>query len=165
MGRKYHFLFLTFAIACDSSALSTDTIDSGVAIIADTSEPSAPHDAGIADAGTQVVLVDAPPRERRMRLSTTALHHTCAINLDGRVKCWGDNGRGQIGDSTTSLSRPNPVEVTGIISAEALSSGGAHNCVVLTSGEVACWGLVNGGRLGNGATSYRLQPGPVHNIP
>jgi MYXO-CTERM domain-containing protein len=36
--------------------------------------------------------------------------HTCALLSDGTVRCWGDGGRGRLGDGTT-LNASNPVAV------------------------------------------------------
>jgi alpha-tubulin suppressor-like RCC1 family protein len=34
-------------------------------------------------------------------------YHTCALLSDGSIQCWGDNGYGQVGDSTeTVISLP-----------------------------------------------------------
>ena len=43
---------------------------------------------------------------------TAGDQHTCALTTDGEIKCWGDNGRGQLGDGT-SMQRPTPTSVYG----------------------------------------------------
>src|SRR5690242_20437263 len=65
--------------------------------------------------------------------------HTCQVNEDGTVRCWGDNSFGQLGDGTT-ISRATPAAVIGINNAVAVIAGIAHTCALLASGGVSCWG-------------------------
>jgi hypothetical protein len=56
------------------------------------------------------------------------------------VKCWGNNGSGQLGDGTKT-SALQPVDVVGLGGAAvAITAGGLHSCAILTSGETKCWG-------------------------
>jgi alpha-tubulin suppressor-like RCC1 family protein/phosphatidylethanolamine-binding protein (PEBP) family uncharacterized protein len=69
--------------------------------------------------------------------------HTCALLDTGAVRCWGDNGYGQIGDGTTDR-RATPVSVVGLSSGVSrIAAGNYHTCAVLSSGGVKCWGRVN----------------------
>lgn len=88
-------------------------------------------------------------------------HHTCALTTTSRVRCWGANFFGQLGDgSTTPASRPRPVttangaELSGV---KQLSAGAFHTCALLTTGRVECWGANFSGQLGDGTT--RNRPG------
>ena len=78
----------------------------------------------------------------------------CALLDDGRVRCWGANDRGQLGDGSTTF-RPVPADVTGLPSAPArvvaVATGWAHACaVVVPGGQVWCWGDNTTGELGSG---------------
>jgi alpha-tubulin suppressor-like RCC1 family protein len=80
----------------------------------------------------------------------------CALLDDGRVRCWGANDRGQLGDGSTTF-RPAPVDVSGLPSAPAravaLAAGWAHACAVVSpGGQVWCWGDNTTGELGPGAS-------------
>lgn len=88
-------------------------------------------------------------------------HQTCAVRTDGSAWCWGTNQFGQLGDGTTE-HRSTPVAVTGLGAGVAgVFSGGAHNCALLASGALWCWGNNDSGRLGDGTTSHRSTPVPV----
>jgi len=75
--------------------------------------------------------------------------HTCALLFDRTVRCWGFNGSGQLGDSTTS-NRLTPVVVSGLSSAIDVATGGDHTCALRTNGLVFCWGFNFFGQLGTG---------------
>lgn len=79
--------------------------------------------------------------------------HTCALLDTGGVKCWGWNRRGQIGDgqdcSMSQCRRLVPTDVTGLSgSVVAIAAGVYHNCALLSTGGVKCWGQNDAGQLG-----------------
>ncbi len=93
---------------------------------------------------------------------STGMSHTCALQSDGRVKCWGDNTYGQLGQKNISLSAL-PIEVTGLKEgAKAIAVGGQHSCALLLSGQIKCWGKNDNGQLGNGTIGgYKGVSDPV----
>ncbi len=87
-------------------------------------------------------------------------NHTCAILVDGTVRCWGYGGEGQLGygntDSIGDDETPGsvgPVNLGPGRTATAIATGDFHTCVLLDDGSVRCWGFGGDGRLGYGNTS------------
>src|SRR5437867_1902383 len=95
--------------------------------------------------------------------------HTCARLGDGRVRCWGLNDYGQLGNGTgdpvpdnPTTFNPTPVTVSGITTAVAISAGGWHTCALLRDGTVQCWGQNTYGQLGDGSTT--APPAPARSL-
>ncbi len=85
--------------------------------------------------------------------------HTCALLMSGGIKCWGDNGDGQVGDGSPSLCKVVPFDVVGLTSGvQTIATGRDHTCAVLTSGGLKCWGANSFGQLGNGAEENTKTP-------
>ena len=85
--------------------------------------------------------------------------HTCAIRLNGSVVCWGDNGQGQLGVTTSSLFSA-PVNLTLPIGRKATSitAGISHTCAILDNGSAMCWGSNTFGQIGDGTKEDRYSP-------
>jgi alpha-tubulin suppressor-like RCC1 family protein len=89
--------------------------------------------------------------------------HTCAVLFSGRVKCWGENFEGELGNGTTSGSL-TPVAVSGLSNAVAVSAAEFHTCALLSDASVECWGNNVYGQLGNGTTDSSLTPVAVSGL-
>ena len=85
-------------------------------------------------------------------------NHTCAVLMSGKVKCWGFNNHGQLGNNSTASSYI-PVDVSGLNNGfAAVSVGKGHTCAILTTGGAKCWGDNYYGELGNNSTTDSYTP-------
>jgi hypothetical protein len=82
-----------------------------------------------------------------------------ALKSDGTVWTWGENGKGQLGDKTTT-QRLTPVQVSGLSGVTAVAAGFAHTLALKLDGTVWAWGGNGKGQLGDDTTTDR--PTPVH---
>jgi alpha-tubulin suppressor-like RCC1 family protein len=131
------------------------------------------RDAGqpVEDAEVEVdgPIVDASKAaEASVQLAVGYLH-TCARKFDGKVRCWGDNGAGQLGDGIsfeagTRLPALVPQEVVGISDALGLAAGLSHSCAIRAGGTVSCWGLNSFGQLGDNTTERKSSPVPAAGV-
>ena len=95
---------------------------------------------------------------------TSGEEHTCAVENDGDVFCWGDNYYGQLGNATNNDTfdpNPTPALVTLPSAAAAITTGNYHTCAVLTDGTVYCWGYNRYGQLGNATNNNNTIANPT----
>ncbi len=106
------------------------------------------NQSGSAAASYSPDVVYVPTRIDRYNASTAALsvidvavgdYHSCVALENGKVECWGQDSRGQMGNSSTSGS-PTPLPVDGITTAMKVSAGERHTCALLSDGALKCWG-------------------------
>jgi alpha-tubulin suppressor-like RCC1 family protein len=76
---------------------------------------------------------------------SSGANHACGILMDGRVKCWGPNNRGEIGKAPMEGDLPIkdtrfPTEVKNITTAETLFLGPDISCALLKDDSIKCWG-------------------------
>ena len=84
--------------------------------------------------------------------------HRCALLTDTTVWCWGlFNDTGELGNGTFTDSA-SPVRVVNLVNVAAIDAGDHHNCTILFSGTVSCWGVNERGQLGNGTTNNSPIP-------
>lgn len=85
---------------------------------------------------------------------------TTSAAPNGSVKCWGANGKGQLGlgiaaDSFYAMSELETVNLGFQAGVTALSTGSEFACARLTSGSLKCWGANQFGQLGVGDSQNR----------
>ncbi|WP_146655005.1 RCC1 domain-containing protein [Labilithrix luteola] len=88
--------------------------------------------------------------------------NSCATFSGGKVRCWGRNNFGQLGNGNTNQGEtvPSP-PIVWLADVERLSTG-EHTCAWRKDGKLFCWGRNDLGQLGLGSISdYELQPREV----
>jgi alpha-tubulin suppressor-like RCC1 family protein len=94
--------------------------------------------------------------------------HTCAVESDNTISCWGSNKHGRLGNGegardSDTLNEFSPIRVLAEIGGSAFTGaaqveGGAMSCALGTDGTAYCWGMNAYGQTGNAG---QFVPAPV----
>jgi Regulator of chromosome condensation (RCC1) repeat len=93
-----------------------------------------------------------PADSKETQLSYGSSGHVCVPVAEEKVKCWGGNEHGELGDGTTE-NRNVPVEVPGLRGVKQVAFSFDTTCALLHTGTIQCWGDNTSGVLGNGSTA------------
>jgi alpha-tubulin suppressor-like RCC1 family protein len=128
----------------DGGFFVTYGVGYGAAIVGDDETPAVMGDVNVGAAVKQIAVGG---------------RHMCAALTNGRVRCWGFGGSGQLGYANTeSLGDnaneipPRNVSVLGDGPVAQVTAGDDHTCALLDTGKVRCWGYGGDGQLGYGNT-------------
>ena len=116
---------------------------------------------------------DDPPRSVIVELSAGA-KHACAAFDDGKLRCWGANNYGQVGQKArTSLqgqaqtvehdALTAPQTVAGLPSFSGVMAGISQTCVFASDRSLACWGGIDWAR--GPSSPLRYQGGASYVTP
>ncbi len=108
-----------------------------------------------------VLALAAPVRSLRL-----SAEHSCARYEDRRVRCWGTNERGQLGDGDTrqvagamGIDLATGIDVLlGLDRVVDVTVGLQHTCASLQNGEIRCWGAGAAGATGYESVADEVSP-------
>ncbi len=84
-------------------------------------------------------------------------NHTCGLDDNGSVYCWGLNTQGQLGNYSEN-TKSSPVKLNFNEKFIDISAGFEHTCGVTDTQDVYCWGSNATGQLGNNSTENSGTP-------
>jgi alpha-tubulin suppressor-like RCC1 family protein len=88
---------------------------------------------------------------------SSGANFSCAIDIDNKLQCWGDNSQGQLGvENIASANTPRQVD-----SADdyfTASAGTTHACAINFTGQLKCWGSNEFGQVGNASQTLQATP-------
>jgi alpha-tubulin suppressor-like RCC1 family protein len=106
----------------------------------------------------QIAPIDAPP----MAQAVSGRDHNYAVDPQGTVWAWGENGYSQVGDGST-VDRTKPV-MLGLTGVRSVASGHYHGMAVKQDGTLWTWGYGTLGQLGLGTKANRSVPTRVASL-
>ncbi len=94
-----------------------------------------------ASSGPQTSPVEVPDLGAPAKAVAVGDGYSCALLVNGTVKCWGNHANGQLGMGLApGTATPATGLVLGISNATAISAGKTAACAALEGGYVQCWG-------------------------
>jgi len=100
---------------------------------------------------------EPPPVPGEWAQVAAGFSHSCAIQSDGSLWCWGDNGLGQVGTGSTEAEIKTPQRV-GDGAWTDVGAGVAHTCGLRDDHSLWCWGYNAFGQLGDGTHVAHDEP-------
>lgn len=88
---------------------------------------------------------------------SSGLPHTCGVQNDGTLWCWGYNYYGQLGIGSTT-DQFIPTQVGSDTSWSLVTAGTHHTCGIRNDGTLWCWGYNDYGQLGIGPPDLDNDP-------
>jgi len=85
-------------------------------------------------------FVTRPKIERYSQPIAAGESHSCAITEGQTIRCWGNNGAGQLGDGTTTSS-DEPITVSSIEYVLGVTANRGHTCAWTSARVAYCWGI------------------------
>ena len=83
--------------------------------------------------------------------------HTVALDIEGNLWSWGNNGYGQLGNGST-LNSKRPVKINTQVKFDKITAGQHRSAAIDTEGNLWAWGNNTNGQLGDGTTNNRNTP-------
>jgi len=113
---------------------------------------------GVADTAVQFrAPVEIAPGTKFARVAA-GQRHTCAIDADGKLLCWGDNSAPLLGLQTDAALVRTPTVVGEHADYTEVAASWFHSCALKTSGTLVCWGRAEEGQLGLGDSIAKREP-------
>lgn len=116
---------------------------------------------GALGASPQLTPVEVPG-VTNCKLIAAGGGHTCVVDGNRTVSCWGRNHQGQAGQPEGQSMVTVPQQVPGLDRVSDIRLGESFSCAISTNGgAVYCWGTNSTGELGDGTQTSRSTPGRV----
>lgn len=118
---------------------------------------------GVGMAGPGVTVPTPQPIAGAWRQVSIGKEHTCGIQTDDTLWCWGRNFEGQLGlgvrgDGTDQLA---PVQVGDATDWQSIGLGRFASCGVRAGGLLSCWGNNELNEVGIPGATYYVEPTQV----
>jgi alpha-tubulin suppressor-like RCC1 family protein len=91
-------------------------------------------------------------------VNNTGNYWTTAIQTNGSLWSWGQNGQGQLGLGDVLVDRSSPVQVGSLTNWALTVNGYSSSYALKTDGSLWSWGFNTAGQLGLGNTLIRSSP-------
>lgn len=101
---------------------------------------------------------EPPPVPGEWAMVASGIAQSCAIQTEGSLWCWGDNGFGQLGLGPAADVEVKTPQRVGDEIWLSVAAGAAHTCGIRDDGSLWCWGYNGYGQLGDNSRVNRSEP-------